>query len=113
LFHSPEERVSKSSGKSYVSATLKTRNGDDTQFIRLLAFSSTAQTELSRLVDGEALAVQGDLKAEAYEKDCELRVSLTVMVSAVWPIQHKPERQERNSGKKPAEPPPFDDDIGF
>ena len=77
----------------------------------MLAFSGPVCAELLQLVDGEALAVQGDLKAEAYEKDNELRVGLTIMASAIWTIQHKPEKRERKAVSP--QPPPFDDDIGF
>jgi single-stranded DNA-binding protein len=95
LFRAPEERTGKVSGKNFVVATLKVRDGDDAQFWRVLAFSGTAQTELLRLEDGDALAVQGGLRAEAYEKDGELRVGLTVLADAILPLRQP---------KKPREP---------
>ena len=42
----------------------------------MLAFSDTAQAELLRLDDGDAVSVQGALRAEAYSKDGEARVGL-------------------------------------
>jgi len=61
-------------GKQFVAATIKVRDGEAAQFWRVLAFSDTVQSELLRLDDGDALAVQGVLRAEAYSKDGELRV---------------------------------------
>jgi len=54
----------------------------------VLAFSDTAQAELLRLDDGDALSVQGALRVEAYSKDGEPRVGLTVIADAAimdWP----------------------------
>ena len=79
LFRSPEERTGKRSGKHFVAATIKVRDGEAAQYWRVLAFSDTAQNELLRLDDGEALAVQGTLRAEAYSKDGEARVNLVVI----------------------------------
>jgi hypothetical protein len=72
-------------------------DGEAAQFWRVLAFSDTAQAELLRLDDGDALAVQGGSRAEAYSKDGELRVGLTVIADAVLPLRRP---------KKPREPEP-------
>jgi single-stranded DNA-binding protein len=98
LFRSPEERTGKTSGKNFVAATIKVRDGDTAQFWRVAAFSDTAQSELLRLEDGDALAVQGGLRAEAYSKDGEPRVSLTVLADAVLPLR----RRSRKSGGPPS-----------
>ena len=79
----------------------------------MLAFSDTAQAELLRLDDGDALAVQGGLRAEAYSKDGELRVGLTVIADAVLPLRRPkkreaPERQERDPDRAA-----YDDAIPF
>lgn len=76
LFRSPEERTGKTSGKNFVAATLRVRDGEAAQFWCVLAFSDAAQSELLRLDDGDAVSVQGALRAEAYSKDGELRVGL-------------------------------------
>jgi single-stranded DNA-binding protein len=110
LFRAPEERTGKTSGKHFVAATIKVRDGDAAQFWRVLAFSDPAQNELLRLDDGDALAVQGGLRAEAYSKDGEARVGLTVIADAVLPLRRP---------KKPREPEPqelavaYDDGISF
>src|SRR5215467_1441350 len=57
LFRSPEE--------NFVAATIKVRDGEASQFWRVLAFSGTVQSELLRLEDGDA------------------RVGLTVIADAV------------------------------
>ena len=64
----------------------------------MLAFSDTAQAELLRLDDGDAVSVQGALRAEAYSKDGEARVGLTVIADAVLPLRRAKKRQERMSG---------------
>ncbi len=61
------------------------RDGEASQFWRVLAFSDTAQAELLRLDDGDAVSVQGALRAEVYSKDGEARVGLTVIADAVLP----------------------------
>jgi single-stranded DNA-binding protein len=60
----------------------------------VLAFSDTAQAELLRLDDGDAVSVQGALRAEAYSKDGEARVGLTVIADAVLPLRRAKKRQE-------------------
>jgi single-stranded DNA-binding protein len=99
LFHPPEQRPGKTSGKSFVAATIRVRDGEAAQFWKVFAFSAEAQSELMRLDDGDALSVQGGLRAEAYAKDGEPRVSLTVLADAVLPLRRpkkprEPERQE-------------------
>jgi len=71
----------------------------------VLAFSDTAQSELLRLDDGDAVSVQGGLRAEAYSKDGEPRVSLMVLANAVLPLRRakkprqEPEAQERQAAQ--------------
>ena len=48
LFRAPEERTGKTSGRNFVAATIKVRDGEASQFWRVLAFSDTAQAELLR-----------------------------------------------------------------
>jgi hypothetical protein len=50
------------SGKNFVAATIKVRDGGAVQFWRALAFSGDTQSELMRLDDGDALSVRGGLK---------------------------------------------------
>jgi hypothetical protein len=63
-------------------ATLRVKEGDCSQYWRVLAFSESAQAELMRLGDGEAISVQGALRAELY-KDGESKLSLSVIADQV------------------------------
>jgi hypothetical protein len=62
LFRAPEQCTAKS-GKTFVSATIRVKDGDESRFVRVVAISETAQTELLRLADGDSLWVQGPLTA--------------------------------------------------
>jgi hypothetical protein len=66
LFHAPEQRTSKA-GKPFVTATIRAKDGDNSQWWRLVVFAESAQAELMCLTDGDALSVQGAHKAETYE----------------------------------------------
>jgi single-stranded DNA-binding protein len=61
----------------------------------VLAFSESVQAELMRLADGDAISVQGTLKAELYEKDGEKRLSLSIVAAHVVAL-----RQPRNLAAK-------------
>jgi single-stranded DNA-binding protein len=107
LFRSAEARTAKS-GKSFVAATLKARCGDSAQFWRVLAFSESVRAELLRLKDGDALAVQGVLRIELYERDGEQKIGLTIMADAVLPL-----RQEKKKREQERAPDLLDDPIPF
>jgi hypothetical protein len=64
---------------------------------------------LASLEDGDALAVQGGLRAEGYLKDGEPRVSLTVLADAVLPLRRPRKRQEPERAPAAA----YDDAIPF
>jgi single-stranded DNA-binding protein len=74
LFREPEQRTSKS-GKPFVTATIRAKDGEASQWWRITAFSETAQAELMRLVDGDACSVQGAFKAELYQPEAASRKS--------------------------------------
>src|ERR1700751_5381474 len=65
LWRSPEQRTAKT-GRPFVTATIKIRDGDASQFVNTTAFSESVQAELLRLADGDALSVQGRFRAEIY-----------------------------------------------
>lgn len=50
LFREPEQRTSKA-GNPFVMATIRAKDGDASQWWKMLAFSETAQVELMRLTD--------------------------------------------------------------
>jgi hypothetical protein len=99
LFRAPEQRTSKA-GKLYVTATIKAKDGDAFQFWRATAFSESSQAELMRLTDGDAVSIQGGLKAELYAKDGgEPKLSLSVLADHVLALRQppKPRRQDERT----------------
>jgi single-stranded DNA-binding protein len=99
LFRAPEQKTAKS-GKAYVSATIRCKDGDGSQFWRLMCFSESAGAELLRLSDGDALSVQGSFRAELWAPDGgEARINLTVFVDAVLPLRPAP--KQRKAKEKP------------
>jgi Single-strand binding protein family len=78
IFRDPGQRSSKG-GNAFVAVILKAKDGDAVQWWKVLAFSETAQAELMRLCDGEAVSVQCAFKVDIYTPPGrEPRVSLTV-----------------------------------
>jgi single-stranded DNA-binding protein len=59
LWKDPEQRTSKSTGKMFTTATIRIKDGDEVQWIKLLAFGTDTQAELIRLADGDAVSVSG------------------------------------------------------
>jgi single-stranded DNA-binding protein len=98
LFRNPESRQSKN-GNPFVSAILKEKDGDKVQFVRVAAFSESARGELARLSDGDALSVQGPLKAEVYESNGEHRISLSIVADAILPLRR--EHRAKGESSKP------------
>jgi single-stranded DNA-binding protein len=96
LFRAPEQRTSKA-GKPFVAATLKAKDGETAQWWKVLAFSESAQAELMRLTDGDALSVQGALKVEEYEKEGQNRVSLGVIADHALALRQSPLRSLRQA----------------
>jgi len=111
IFRAPEQRTSKAS-KPYVTATIKAKDGDAFQFCRLTAFSDTVQAELMRLTDGDAVSVQGSLKAEIYDASSgEKRISLSVIADHVLALRQplKPRSFSRHDDCPPAPEPGFNE----
>ncbi|MCI0465749.1 MAG: single-stranded DNA-binding protein [Beijerinckiaceae bacterium] len=112
LHKTPERRTAKT-GRLYVAATLRAKDGEASQWWRVMAFSETAQAALMRLVEGDACTVQGAFKAELYRTEGgEQRISLSIVVDNVLALRQP--RKERKP-KQATETPrvfAFDDDIG-
>jgi hypothetical protein len=77
-----------------------------------LRFRPRRKASPKRLDDGDALAVQGALRAEAYAKDGEPRVNLTVLADALLPLRRPKKRQEPERQER-APVAEFDDPIPF
>jgi len=94
LFRSPEQRTSKT-GKPFVTATIRSKDGDASQFIRIVSFSESGQGELLLLDDGDALSVQGPLKVETYvASNGETRISLSLVADKILPLK-APSKQRK------------------
>jgi single-stranded DNA-binding protein len=115
LFKAPEQRTSKT-GRPYVTATIRAKDGDASQWWRVMAFSESAQVELMRLSEGDACSVQGSFKCELYQPDGgEERVSLSIVADHVLALRQPPrERKAKTSGAAArGGAAAFDDSIQF
>lgn len=108
LYRAPEQKVSKA-GKPFVVATIRAKDGDSSQWWKLIVFSESAQTELLRLSDGDAVSAQGALKVETYQKDGETRINLTCIADAVLPLRAAPKKREKGAQAAPSAPTPARD----
>jgi single-stranded DNA-binding protein len=73
-------------------------NEEGFQWWNAIAFSESAQTELMRLDGGDALSVQGVMKAGTYEKDGVTKLSLSIVADHVLAL--RPFASARQPGKK-------------
>jgi single-stranded DNA-binding protein len=114
LFRGPEQRTSKAR-KPFVTATIRAKDGEAAQWWKVLAFSETVQSELMRLTDGNALSMQGALKAEIYEKNGATRLSLSVVADQVLALRQPRRAKKANPETDARRPnaPVFDDSIPF
>ncbi|PNE11979.1 MAG: single-stranded DNA-binding protein [Beijerinckiaceae bacterium] len=122
LWKPPERRVAKSGGRPFVTATIRVKDGEASQWWRIVAFSEGVQTELMRLGDGDSVCVQGAFKAELYKPESgDARVFLSIIAdhvlalrqpkigSAAYPRKARKERDAPAQGGAAA----FNDSIPF
>ena len=105
LAKAPESRVSRQ-GNAFAMATLRVASGNESQFWRLFVFSESAQAELMRLGEGDALACQGSPKFELFrpeagEPACPCRSRSTMFSRCA-----SPRASERKRTRKPTRPRP-------
>jgi single-stranded DNA-binding protein len=126
LFRALEQRTSKN-GRTYITTTVRIKDGDESLFVRVVMFSESAQTELMRLADGDSVTVQGLLKCELYTAgDGSTKVSLNIVADHVLALRAPPSerkakaaapdirsRQERLAGSWSAASGDSDDSIPF
>ncbi|ACB96726.1 single-stranded DNA-binding protein [Beijerinckia indica] len=119
LFRAPERKTSKA-GRSYVSTTLREREGTEARFWQVTAFSDHVIEEFLRLSEGDAIAVQGQFRAELYDSTNGPRISLSVVADHVLVLnQPKKKREPKPPDRKNSQPVrygdprPFDDDVSF
>jgi single-stranded DNA-binding protein len=121
IFREVAQRTSKT-GKPYASTTLRAKDGDTAQFIRVTVFSESSQVDLLRLSEGDALDVTGPLKVELYTaQNGETKIALSIIADKVLPLK-KPskEREVKSSDARSRQNAPyrggaaaFDDSIPF
>jgi single-stranded DNA-binding protein len=115
LFRAAEQRTSKA-GKPFVTATIRAKDGEASQWWRVTAFSESAQAELMRLGEGDACSVQGSFKAEIYPPEgTPPKVSLSIIADNVLALRQPPrERKAKTSGAAArGGAAAFDDSIPF
>jgi|SRR5580704_3454618 single-stranded DNA-binding protein len=101
LFRAPEQKTSKA-GKPYVAATIRAKDGEASQWWKVVAFSESAQAELMCLGDGDACTVQGAFKAELYQPEGgEARVSLSIVADQVLALRRPPKERKRTALDSP------------
>jgi hypothetical protein len=100
LYKAPEQRTSKS-GSKFVTATVRIKDGDGSQYVRVVAFSESAQAELLRLKDGDCFSAQGQFKAEIYAKDGgEPKLSLSIIADQILALR-QPAKQRKEQAPEP------------
>ena len=104
VFRAPESRISKS-GKPFWTATIKAKGDDALSWWKVVVFSESAGAEIMRLSDGDALAVQGSLKVETYDRDGATKVSLTCIADAVLPLRAAQKERKAKAGDTSRERP--------
>ncbi len=101
LFRNPECRTSKS-GKQFVTATVRLKDGEGSQYVRVVAFSESGQAELLRLRDGDSLSAQGQFKAEIYAKDGgEPKLSLSIIADQILALRQLPKDRQAKAPVPP------------
>jgi single-stranded DNA-binding protein len=114
LSRAPELKTSKS-GKAYVTATVKLAADGAAEFWSILAFSESAQAELTRLGEGDKVSAQGSLKVEPYTgRDGQTRINRTVLADHVLALRQPPrERKPSADNSTQTVDPSLNDSVPF
>jgi single-stranded DNA-binding protein len=92
LFRDPERRVSKA-GKPFVAAKLREGAGDSAVWWSVVAFADDVREELSRLRDGDAIAVSGPFTVATYERNGEIRLNHSIVAERLISARRAKKRQ--------------------
>jgi Single-strand binding protein family len=118
LFRDPKQLTSKS-GRVFVSATVRAKDGDAVQWWRISGFNDTVRAALMDARDGESISAQGVLKVETYlAENGDARLSLGLIAYDVMPLRRakksKPAApRQSNDRRAPPLAPEYDDQIPF
>jgi single-stranded DNA-binding protein len=103
LFKTPEQKTSKT-GKPFVTATIKVRDGEAFQWWRITVFSESAQAELMRLGEGDVLSAQGHLTAGLYTKDNgETKITFSIVADHILALRQPPRERKAKAPEPPAQ----------
>jgi single-stranded DNA-binding protein len=94
LFSRPEKRTL-SNGSQCVTAIVKSREGNHTRLWHIAAFHKAVQVTLLQLTGGDAVAVQGALRAELYDSSGETRLSCCVIAERALGMHQPCEKRAR------------------
>lgn len=108
LYRAPEQKISKA-GKPFVVATIRAKDGEASAWWKVMGFSESAGAELMRLADGDAVSVQGSMRAELYRPEGgEARINLTVFADSVLPLRPAPKQRKAKEKAEPQRSAPAD-----
>jgi len=94
LFRPPEQRTSKA-GTPLVTATIRAKPGQASQWGDIIAFSDSAQADLMRLGVGDAVSVQGAFKAELYQREGDdPKITLSIIADRVLALRQPPKERK-------------------
>ena len=108
-------------GNSFVTATLKAKDGDTTIWWKIIAFAESAQVELMRLAADNAISAQGQLRVETYQSESgETKMSLSVIANSILALRQPAKKEKQPQEAKDSKPAPrdvqpiaFNDEIPF
>jgi single-stranded DNA-binding protein len=103
LHKAPEQRTSKN-GNPFTMATVRVRNGNETEFWRIFAFSDQARGELDRLGDGDVVAIQGPFEAKIYDAERGPRVSLSITADHVLALRQPTKERTKKLNERTVAP---------
>jgi hypothetical protein len=114
LLRNPETKISKA-GKPYVVATIVSKEGGESTFANLVAFSDSAKDAILALGEGDALSAQGKATIGVYEKNGEHRPSLSIVADRVLALRQPPKERKATQRDVPSRvgARAFDDSIPF
>ena len=102
VFRDPKSVTSKA-GKPFMTATIRVSGKTASEFWKVLAFSTECKDELSRLSDGDAVSVQGELSLGTYESNGEWKVERTILANHVLALRQP--KQTKKSRSEEADAP--------
>jgi single-stranded DNA-binding protein len=103
LFSRPEKRTL-SNGSQCVTAIVKSREGNHTRLWHIAAFHKAVQVTLLQLTGGDAVAVQGVLRAELYDSSGETRLYCGVIAERALGVHQSCEKRAREDQAAPEAP---------